>query len=150
VLLSPAWAVPWPADREPQQRTPWWEPHLHRCGPYPISNRATRVDLMSPRCAVGLMGGMRGCTPSTMGATYITTGIAIESGTTFASRGQVPRHSGATCVKHASLSIFGHPTPSSSMMARPIPAFGYRTTTSCAGWLGWTTTFSSSSCSPFI
>jgi hypothetical protein len=36
---------------------------------------------------------------------------------------QGPRRSGATCATHASLSIFGHPTTSSSMSARcDIPA----------------------------
>jgi hypothetical protein len=50
--------------------------------------------------------------------------VETESSVALALRGQGPSHSGATCVTHASPSVFGHPTISSSVMEKPIPAFG--------------------------
>jgi hypothetical protein len=51
----------------------------------------------------------------------------------WAMRGRDLKHSGATCAMRASLGIFVHPTKASSMIARLIPASGWRTTASCAG-----------------
>jgi hypothetical protein len=93
--------------------------------------------------------GAKGHALSTVCATFVTVGAAIENGAALAPRGQGLKRSGATCVTHASLSIFGSPTTSSSTTAKPIPMFGCRTTASCAGRAGWSTIPSSSSSSPF-
>jgi hypothetical protein len=107
------------------------------------------VDALSLRRAIRLTGGTKGNTSSIAHATRITAGAAIENGANLAPRGQGPRRSGATCVAHASISIFEHPITSSSMMVNPIPAFVWRTTASRAGQAGQIMTLSYSSSSPF-
>jgi hypothetical protein len=71
--------------------------------------------------------------PSTTHATHVVAGIVIENGIDLATRGQGPRHLGATCATCASLSVFERPTTSSSMTVTTIPVFGWSTLTSHAG-----------------
>jgi hypothetical protein len=57
------------ANKVSLQSSPLQEPHLHRCGSHPISDRATRADPSNLWRAVRLAGEMKGCTPSTMHTT---------------------------------------------------------------------------------
>jgi hypothetical protein len=111
-------------------RAPWWE----QCHEPPTHCQDRR--------------GMKGHALSTSHAICIPTGATIGNGVALASRGQDPKRSGATYAMCASLGVFVTPTTSSSMTARPIPAYGWRTTASCAGQVGQTMASSSSNSSP--
>jgi hypothetical protein len=94
-------------------------------------------------------GGVKGHALSIVHTTCVVASTVIENGTALAPRCQGLKHLGAMCMTCASLRVFGRPTTLSNVMAKAIPAFGWRTTASGAGWAGGTTNSSSSSFSSF-
>jgi hypothetical protein len=88
-------------------------------------------------------------TLSTVHVSRFTVGAMTERGVASTPRGQGPRHSGEMCIMRISQSSSEHRIMSLGMTIRQIPAFGWKTITSCAGWVGQMMTSSSSCAYPF-
>jgi hypothetical protein len=112
------------------------------------SHSDRRPELQACRQACG-GGGTRTHSPSTMRGTHAGVDVMIGRDVAYVLRDRGQRRLKSMCMTHGSQNISKHRVTSSSTMTRQIQAFGRRTTTLHARWVGRTMTCSSFSCSPF-